>query len=93
MSKLMYFDFLCEGCKQQFEDMVKPEEHQALCPNCHAVGQRIISSVRIDRSAIALTAGASPESIAHFDRIHQQQRKIEEKSYAEHRSYSSLSGR
>lgn len=92
MSKLMIFDFLCEHCKTQFEDMVKPDEHQALCPDCHQTAMRIISPVRLDRSAIALTAGASPESIAHFDRIHQQKRKIEEKSYAEHGSYSSESG-
>lgn len=87
------FDFVCPACKSTFEELVSSTADDVACPHCgHATTERCISPVRIDRTAIALTAGASPESIAHFERIHRQQRTIEEKRYAEHGDYGSRPG-
>jgi len=92
MSKLMYFDFICRACGSAFEDMIKPDERTAPCPRCGELGDRQVSPVRIDRTAIALTVGASPESIDHFTRIHEQRKKIEEKTFANHGDYGKAPG-
>lgn len=90
MSKLMMFDFACEH-GHSFEDLVPPSVVEVPCV-CGATASRLISPVRIDRSAIALTKGASPESIAHFDRIHRERKAIEEKRYERNGDYGSASG-
>lgn len=92
MSKLMLFDFVCQQCDHVFEDMVHPHIHEAPCPKCAATASRQISAPRIDRSAIALTPGASPESIAHFDRIHRERKQIEERTYERHGDYGTRPG-
>lgn len=91
MSKLILFDF---DCPQHglFEDMVYPGEFQAPCPKCGAPSPRQIAAPRIDRTAIALSGNASPESIAHFDRIHRSQRAKEERAYREHGDYGTAPG-
>jgi putative FmdB family regulatory protein len=92
VSKLILFDFTCSACDLTFEDLVKPSKRSAPCPKCKAPAKRQISTPRIDRSAIALTNGASPESIAHFDRLHRERRAIEDRKYAEHGDYGSAAG-
>jgi putative FmdB family regulatory protein len=90
--KLILFDFRCTGCDRIFEDMVKPSEYWTHCPHCSANAQRILSPVRIDRTRIALTENASPESVRHFDRIHKQRKAQEEKTYADHGDYGKTAG-
>ena len=92
MSKLTFFDFVCSECAHKFEEMVQPDIQQAPCPQCGQNAVRQISTPRIDRSAIALTAGASPESLAHFDRLHREKRAIEEKRKADHGDYGRSAG-
>ena len=92
MTKLILFDFHCTKCAHDFEDLVKPSVYWLKCPKCKGNAQRVMSPVRIDRTRIALTSGASPESIAHFDRIHNQRRAIEEKSMANHGDYGKAAG-
>ncbi len=91
MSKLMLFDFEC-AAGHTFEDMVDASIRSTTCPKCGALASRLISPVRIDRTSIALTKGASPESIAHFDRVHRERKAIEEKRYAEHGDYGHGAG-
>lgn len=91
MSKLILFDFECPE-HGLFEDMVTPGIHQAPCPKCGAPSVRQISAVRIDRTSIALSGNASPESVAHFDRIHREQRAKEERAYREHGDYGTAPG-
>ena len=90
--KLILFDFHCTKCAHTFEEMVKPGVYWAQCPDCRGNARREISAVRIDRTRIATTANASPESIRHFDRIHQQRRAIEEKSMQNHGDYGKAAG-
>lgn len=92
MSKLTFFDFSCRGCKAVFEELVKPDIYQETCPKCGEQADRITSAVRIDRTRIALTNGASPESIAHFDRIHRQRKAIEERNMQNHGDYGKAAG-
>jgi hypothetical protein len=42
--------------------------------------------------AMALSASASPESIAKFDRAHRQQKAKEERAYSNHRDYGVAPG-
>jgi len=92
LTKLMFFDFTCSGCSAQFEDMIDCSEKSTSCPECGATANRQVSPVRIDRTAIAMTKGASPESIAHFDRIHRQRRAIEDKAFERNGDYGRASG-
>lgn len=92
MSKLMIFDFKCTKCDRISEDLVNPGTYWTQCPHCLANAQRILSPVRIDKTRLALTNGASPESISHFDRIHRQRKAIEEKTMAEHGDYGPMPG-
>lgn len=91
MSKLILFDFECAK-HGRFEDLAKPDVRQVPCPKCGRDAQRQISPVRIDRLRIATTAGASPESIAYFDRVHRQQKAIEDRKYDEHGDYGHRPG-
>lgn len=88
---MRYLDFHCTECGVTTEHFVDHWVEEVPC-ECDSTARRILSSVRIDRSAIALTLGASPESIAHFDRIHQQRKTIEERTYAEHGDYGKAPG-
>lgn len=92
--KLMLFDFECSSgrCGHTFEALVPSESRYTECEKCGATASRLISPVRIDRSAIALTKGASPESIAHFDRVHRERKAIEEKRYETHGDYGHGAG-
>lgn len=89
---LMFYDFHCTACNLTFEDFVNTENHSTECPECKATAQRILSAVRIDRTRIATTANASPESIKHFDRIHRQRKAIEDKTFKEHGDYGKAAG-
>lgn len=88
----MYFDFQCPVCDLVTTDFVKPTIVEIECYKCQGIAKRILSPVRIDRTAIACTLGASPESIAHFDRIHRQQKAIEDKNMANHGDYGKSPG-
>ena len=91
MSKLTLYDFLCPTCGE-FEELVQPTEQSAQCPQCQSPARRLISPVRIDRSAMATQPGATETSIRHFERLHRQRKVIEEKRYAEHGDYGSHAG-
>jgi len=86
----MFFDFECPNCGQKAEALV--HSYDTIECYCGTQMQKQISAVRIDRSAIALTASASPESVAHFDRIHRQRKAIEERTKAEHGDYGKAAG-
>jgi putative FmdB family regulatory protein len=88
----MLFDFRCPDCNSVFEDLVKPDIRSAQCPECGATAARMVSTPRIDRTRIALTNGASPESIAHFDRIHRERAAYENRMKAEHGDYGKMAG-
>lgn len=92
MSKLILFDFRCKNCKHEFEELVKSDIWQAQCPKCSGTANRIISLVRIDKTAMALQDGATETSIRHFERLHQQQKAKEERSKREHGDYGKAPG-
>lgn len=91
MSKKLY-DFECSDCGAQFEELVDADEMVQPCEACGGWADRLFPSPRIDRSRIALSASASPESIAHFDRVHRERKAIEEKTFANHGDYGKAAG-
>jgi hypothetical protein len=88
---LRHLDFHCTECGTTNEEFVDHTVEEVPC-ECGSTARRILTAVRIDRSAIALTLGASPESIAHFDRLHQQRKTIEERTFKEHGDYGKAPG-
>lgn len=89
MSKKLY-DYECP-CGHVFEDLTNGEP-LVYCFDHGTYADRLFPAPRIDRSRIALSASASPESIAHFDRVHRQRKAIEEKSMADHGDYGKAAG-
>ena len=92
MSKLILFDHRCTGCEHVFEELAKPGDYWVQCPKCGSNAQRMLSPVRIDRTRIALTSNASPESIAHFDRVHRERAEKENRNFKEHGDYGKQAG-
>lgn len=88
----MIFDFRCKSCEAIHEDWTKPDVFWSSCPKCGEPSRRILSAVRIDHSAMALSESASPESIAHFDRVHKSQKAKEDKSVERHNDYGKAAG-
>lgn len=89
--KLILWDWLCP-IHGEFEELAQSTVKAMPCPKCSRTSVRQISAVRIDKSAMALQAGASPTAIDHFDRVHRERREIEERSYREHGDYGSHAG-
>lgn len=87
----MFYDFHCTDCGRIFEGFESTETHDIPC-QCSGTARRILSAVRIDRTRIATTGSASPESIAHFDRIHRQRKIIEERNLANHGDVGKMPG-
>lgn len=87
----MFYDFYCTECGVTEEGFEETSTHSLPCV-CGGTARRILSAVRIDRTRIATTGGASPESIAHFDRIHQQRKIIEERNLANHGDVGKMPG-
>lgn len=89
---LMFYDFYCTECGVTQEGFTPTTEKEIPC-ECGSTARRILSAVRIDRTRIACSGdSASPESIAHFDRIHQQRKTIEERSLANHGDVGKMAG-
>ena len=92
MSKLILFEFACTQCGHVFEDLTKPDMYWSKCPECMANAKRILSSPRINHQAMAGSDSASPETLRHFDKVHNQRKKIEEKRFADHGDYGKPAG-
>lgn len=86
MSKLILFDFECPS-GHRHEALVKTSKKSVKCPVCGNPAKRQISAPRIDKSGMALMEGATPTSIDHFERLHRQQKAIEEKRERDHGDY------
>lgn len=92
MSKLILFQFGCTKCGNTFEDLAKPGDYWSKCPDCGANARREITPVRIDKTRMAVTEGATATSIDHFDRVHKQRKAIEEKALRDHGDYGKPAG-
>ncbi len=92
MSKILY-DWRCSSCDLAFEALSYSAVKELECPNCGAIAKRtLVTPPRIDRLAMGAHKHASPESIDHFDRVHRQQRRIEEACEKEHGDYGPAPG-
>lgn len=92
MSKLILFQFACTECGLSFEELTKPVDYWSKCTQCGANAQREIMPVRIYHTAMAASESASPETLRHFDRVHNQRKAIEEKRFRDHGDYGKPAG-
>lgn len=88
---MILFDFECAN-GHTTEELVKSDVRQIQCPVCMETAERQISTPRIDRVAMALQEGATETSLRHFERIHQQQKVKEERSFRNHGDYGKSPG-
>lgn len=92
MSKILY-DWQCTSCDLIFEGLAPSAVTELECPVCQAIAKRtLVSAPRIDRLGMGATKNASPESIDYFERVHKQQRTIEESCLANHGDYGPRPG-
>lgn len=73
--------------------MAKSDIYQIPCPDCEATARRVIlRAPRIDMLAMAQGENAPPGAVDYFERVHKQQRVIEERSEMEHGDYGPRPG-
>lgn len=90
MSKLMMFDFECQG-GHRFEELVSSSTRKIACSYCGDPAYRQISPVRLDYTSMAMTDGMETAA-CRFDRSHRERRAIEERNYNNHGDYGKPSG-
>lgn len=83
MSKFTLYDFRCTSCNTVFEDMVKPSEYSAPCPDCGEAGKRLISAPRLD-PRMGLDPVGNPTMGDKWAKVREQRARIEKAHYKEH---------
>lgn len=92
MSKIIH-DFKCEECGTVRERYVDSQQTCAECSKCGGTAHRVfLSAPKLDWSGIGAQASASPEFVDRFEKAHKQQKKIEERTMAEHGDYGPRPG-
>ena len=90
LTNKMLYDFVCPT-GHEFEEFVYSNEREAKC-ECGLIGQRQMPTPRIDKYGMSLRVGATPTSIDYFDKVHRQQKVIEERAEREHGDYGVAPG-
>lgn len=85
------YDFRCEPCRLTETEFAKYDEVRN-CSQCGAAMHRLIGVPRISWLTQGAQKNASPEAIAHFDKIHRDRKAIEDKHYAENGDYGPAAG-
>jgi putative FmdB family regulatory protein len=83
MSKLLLFDFECQHCTYVFDDMVKPNIHEAPCPKCGHNATRLVSTPRID-PRLGLDAAGFPTMGDRWAKVREQRKAVEERRERDH---------
>lgn len=87
-------DYKCDHCELYERDQFvrRSEMYEIPCPEC-GENMRILPCIpKIDWDALAMGESASPEAIAHFERKHKEQAKLEERRKLEHGDYGKTPG-
>lgn len=91
MSKVLY-DWECPSCGHTFEALASWDTRETTCPECMKTTKRVMPAPRIGLLQMGHRHDASPEAIDHFDKLHRQQRAIEERYEREHGDYGPAPG-
>lgn len=93
MSRRIY-EFRCTSCGAVTESLQDESLREIECPRCNdAVAIRaIVTPPRVDRLGMGAGKYASPESIDYFEKVHKQQKAIEERYEREHGDYGPRPG-
>lgn len=81
MSKLMMFDFTCQSCGHQFEELVQPTVKVLDCPKCGWKATRDISLGHLDWKMGV--SGDMPTMAAKWDRIQRQKARVDKGGIAD----------
>lgn len=92
MSKILH-DFKCGQCDTVRERYVDSSQDTAICSECGGIAHRVfLTPPKLDWSGIGAQASASPEFVDKFEKVHKQQKAIEDKAMAEHGDYGPRPG-
>lgn len=81
--KLILYDFRCTSCTSVFDDMVKSDVFEAICPECGETGTRLVSRPRLD-PRLGVDADGFPTMGDKWARTRVQRKKVEERREREH---------
>jgi len=91
MSRVLH-DFKCPN-GHIFEDLVDSETREQPCQECEELAKRVfLVAPKVDWLALGASAGASPEAIARFDKMHKEQKAKEERCLERNGDYGPRPG-
>lgn len=79
MSKFILFEFGCEACGNQFDDLVKPDVHTTSCPKCNAEAKRLLSAGHLDYR-MGIYSSSFPTAAAKWERIQREKARTDKGS-------------
>lgn len=63
---MILFEFYCEDCKREFEELVRPSDKEVKCPNCGSKNtKKLLSAVKvkgIENSSLTNSSSCSSTS-------------------------------
>lgn len=90
---MILFDFKCTQCDHTFEELVKSSVMEIPCPECGETAKRaLLTPPRVDWMSMAQGANAPVGAVDYFERVHKQQKAIEERNEREHGDYGPRPG-
>lgn len=88
------YEYSCPSCGCDFDRFCKSSERKDQeCPDCGSTAKQVIRTpAKPHWSSLAMGAGASPEAIKKFDKMHREKVAKEQKTYREHGDYGKAPG-
>jgi putative FmdB family regulatory protein len=87
------YEFRCDYCGHEHEDLVKIGTKTISCPECTSNSRQVIlTAPKIDWGAMGAQKNVSPEFIDRFEKVHKERTEKEAKTYEEHGDYGPEAG-
>lgn len=84
MSKLIMYEWQCEHCEHQFDELEHSNVFSVECHKCGKQSKRLISTPRLDWRNMGLDAAGCPTAAARWAKAHEQAKKVDEKRAKDH---------
>lgn len=76
MSKFILFDFECNDCGHEFDDLVKPDIYTTPCPKCGKESRRLASAGHLDWK-LGVQSSSFPTLADKWERIQRQKARVD----------------
>lgn len=76
MSKFILFEFACNECGHEFDELVKPEIYSAPCPKCGKKAERQLSAGHLDWK-LGVQSSSFPTLASKWARMQEQKARVD----------------